>query len=171
MSTLLEELKKLDAQKMVFLGSGSAWLDIAKAGEMRKNGYLKKLSDREKQKLTNSLETAEKSLMWRLTHPPKWNPPTEKETLEDSINDYIHRMENRQKEIRSAQDSIVYRRGKVDRFVPLMEREVKDIYPRLSENGVCIVVHGEEDGDYWLVEEKYPNGIPEVNSDAGEDVW
>lgn len=45
----------------------------------------------------------------------------------------------------------------VSGFVPLEKREIIEIYPRLQNDGIVIIVDGTESGKYWDLKE-YENG-------------
>lgn len=38
-------------------------------------------------------------------------------------------------------------------FVPLKDRRIKDVYRRLGDDGIVIVLEGKEPGMYWTIEE------------------
>lgn len=42
---------------------------------------------------------------------------------------------------------------RVQDYVPLMEREVKAVYPRITDSGTVIIIEGEECGRYWSYSE------------------
>lgn len=39
--------------------------------------------------------------------------------------------------------------GVIDRFKPMRERMVKEIYKRISKDGIVITIQGDEAGKYW----------------------
>lgn len=160
MSTLLETLSGLDEQKIVFVGSDSAWFDVARAGEIRQWEYIQKLSRREKRKLVKAAKNAEAYLDKLLRNPPAWDGLVMGDTMENSIKKYLEKLSAHQKTISRAYNNVITRNRKVDSFVPLWDRQVREVYPRISDEGLCISLYGDEKGDYWFIEEKYPDGIP-----------
>ena len=53
---------------------------------------------------------------------------------------------------RKVRRTIENAKGRIERFVPFLEREVTDVYPRIT-GGTAIIVTGDENGWYWTEEE------------------
>lgn len=160
MSILMEVLNSFDPQQVVFVGSDTAWFDVARAGEMRQEKYIKSLSREQKREFEKMARNAKTSLDKLLKNPPAWGGLVAGDTMEHSIEKYIEILQAHQEAIRRAQKNVINAQQKVDSFIPLWEREVKEVYPRISDNGICVSLFGDERGKYWLIEEKYPDGIP-----------
>lgn len=41
----------------------------------------------------------------------------------------------------------------INNFVPIADRKILDIYPRIQKDGICIIISGSELGKYWDREE------------------
>ena len=160
MSNFMEVLNGFDPQQIVFVGSDTAWFDVARAGEMRQDKYIKGLSRQQKREFEKMARNAQISLYNLLKNPPAWGGLVEGDTMEHSIEKYMETLQAHQETIRRAQNNVIKAKQRVDSFVPLWEREVKEVYPRISDSGICVSLFGEERGKYWLIEEKYPDGIP-----------
>lgn len=46
-----------------------------------------------------------------------------------------------------------YNEKYISEFEPIPDRKVLEIYKRLQGDGICVIVTGAENGQYWSVEE------------------
>ena len=157
--TLLEFLNTLDPQELVFVGSGSAWFDIARAGQMRKDGYLSDLDKKEMEKLCKSRDGYNLNLL-RFSQSGVTIPNVKfSMTRGSEVQTFIEALSACAKRAEHELDEYIEADNMVTGYVPLAERKVLETYPRICEKGTCIVISGTEKGSYWLVEEKYKDGI------------
>lgn len=56
----------------------------------------------------------------------------------------------------------------VENFVPVMEREIIEEYPRLSEDGIVVIVKGGEAGAYWYKKEYDSKQVPQEEEGGNE---
>lgn len=158
MSKLKEVLDNLDPREVVFVGSQSGWFDIAYAGEMRRDGYLTNLSEKLYKRCVALRDVSERRFNEQLKAQVNWKEGSTLEQKHEAWKEYAAR-------VKKAYSFAVKSRDNVDGFVPLREREVKEIYERIQGDGTCIVVDGAEVGRYWVISEKYPGGMPQYSGE------
>lgn len=99
----------------------------------------------------------------------KYKEEKERYTLLQRVSDYnivtakIKRLTHRKSELKEA----------LLKSVPFEDRKVLDFYPRLSSDGLCIIIEGQEQGTIWTLEEYLSCGPKEdykyEEEDAGND--
>lgn len=168
MKPLPEVLGSLDSGTLVYLGSKSAFFDIATAGVMMSDGYLEQLTDILKRDTHSKAEAAKKRFNNALSHPPKWQGPNPGESIEKSIEEYITKMRRWPDKLVSKQKRKNTAIANANDFTPLEDRLVKDIYPRIDRTGVCVIVTGHESGGYWSLDEKQSGRVEMLLSEDYE---
>lgn len=158
--TLAEKLYTLDADTVVSIGSASAWFDIGYAGDIRRPEYLADLTEREYAKMCAIATKARRELMKLLTTARAWTPDDSK-PFDTTVREYADRLQKVAERIGDMLTKVHVSEAKVDRFTALGGREVLVEYPGKTDGvALRIRVAGDETGDYWLISEKYPDGMP-----------
>lgn len=152
--TLSEVLAEIDDKTLVYLGAQSSFFDIATAGDMKRGEYLDGLSNALYKLAERKVQSAKSNFMKALKNPPPWKRANEGDSDDKSIDKYIESMYQWPKRLKSMKDSIQAAECYFEMFVPLKNRVVKSVYPRMDRTGVCIVVYGNEIGGYWMLSEK-----------------
>ena len=93
------------------------------------------------------LQTAHKKLKEHLKRIKNLN-----EDLRKPVVDFAQ-TKTTQGKIRTAVEKAQYNENYISTFEPITDRKVLEIYERLQEDGICIIVTGAENGKYWSREE------------------
>lgn len=85
------------------------------------------------------------------------------ETVESYVNasarlyERLHRIADdvikRANEIKTAEKRLIHTREVLATFIPLGMRKVLEQYPRIQEDGIILLIEGEEPGLYWSIKE------------------
>lgn len=152
--TLSEALDEIDDKTLIYLGAQSSFFDIATAGKLKSDIYLDNLSLILYKTAEIKVQLAKSNFSKALETPPVWKGPKEDESEDKSIKKYIETMSRWPNRLKSMKDNIQVLENYFEMFVPLKDRVVRDIYPRLDGSGICVIIHGNETGDYWMLSEK-----------------
>lgn len=140
--TLDEAVREMDDNEIIHIGSASGFVYIGT--KQQYDQMIDSISDR----YHNFFKDAKK----RYTRKIKKYSEKLKALDEES--------ETYEKEYRMITECVQrYKRylkqvcGVIDRFKPMRERMVKEIYKRISKDGIVITIQGDETGKYWSKDE------------------
>ncbi len=74
----------------------------------------------------------------------------EKSLEEKYRNGYLEKLKKNDKKVKCLFDQTSMYEKYIMDFVPIKKRPVKEIYPRISKDGIVILVDGVEIGRYWM---------------------
>ena len=142
MKTLDEAVKKMDDDEIIHIGSASGFVYIGTKQQYEQ--MIDSISDRchkffkdAKKRYTRKI----KNYSEKLKSIDKESETYEKESR--MITECIQRYKRYLKQVC----------GVLERFKPMRERSVKEIYKRISKDGIVITMEGDETGKYWSKDE------------------
>ena len=134
-----EVIQEMDNETVLNVGSATGWFFVGKKEDYEKNiekisrSYLNAAKEREKNYREKIREANEVLADSRLTF-------DELSKMIKKIRRYLPRLKQEEKYI--------------DEFIPIKDRDVKSVYDKIKkEDGICIVVEGTENGNFWDREE------------------
>lgn len=163
--TLLEALATFDPNEIVHIGTkkGSGYFYIGHPQDF----------DEEKHSVESftNLKAAEAFYKDKLDNMDTYIIPrmalplfcSDGETVESYVNasarlyDRLHRIADdvikRANEVKTAQNKLLHTRELLETFTPIGVRTVLEQYPRISDDGIVLIINGEEPGMYWSLKE------------------
>ena len=134
-----EVIQEMDNETILNIGSESGWFFIGKKEDYEKNiekissSYLNNAKEREK-KYREKIREANEAL-------------SDNKITFDELTKMVKR-------IRTYFPGLKLVEKYINDFIPIKKREVKSIYDKdKKEDGICIVVEGTENGNFWDREE------------------
>ena len=178
---LIDKLKELNPNEIVFIGSNSAFFFIGTPSEFEEQRI--RLNSEWEDKFSRSLKNAENALaLHKSTKPAKNEPSTTKKVwnIDGNIGatrvavDYDEKLKNWETKLETLERSVTTRCAVLYNFTDFGEREVVDCYRNMNNDANIIIVKGEETARFWFREEylRYINGeevVIDSDSEGEED--
>lgn len=142
---LMEKLETLPNDTIVHIGARSSYFFIGTVDEFKEDADLlnKVLIERHK--------NAMKSMYYQMVAIIK--DCEERHKLETK-KAYCRRVTARMKMIQTICKRINTKADAITNHIDVRQREVIDEYPRISDEGICLIVSGVDMGSFWFKEER-----------------
>lgn len=150
---LINVLEKIEPDEIVYIGASSGFFFIGTAQDAINSiddislNFLSKMKDRRYIHFNKLDETIE-NIPVKKRHSPKWVKEARKYAR--NIEDKCNLIDAIEKDIKT--------------FKMISDRRVIEIFSRIQNDGMCIIVEGTENGAFWSIEE-YQNANKEKEDD------
>ena len=130
--TLKEYLEKADRETILHIGAGNSFFFVGPKGEFKSEDIDTFFKDNAKRRCENYVKCISRSLE-RVFN----------DGLEEKMKQQSHR---RIKEhLQPILSNVTY----LHDFAPVIDREVKEVYKRIQDDGIVVIIEGTEFGPYW----------------------
>ena len=140
---LIDVLLKINPDVVVHIGSKSSFFCICSAQELIRN--IDDISEKVHSDWKESYEKHRRNLERTLQNMPEFS--------ESGIKEYESLMDSWTNKVMIQIQSLKIDEANIKEFIPLKERKVKDTYERMSQDGICVILEGNEIGKYWSIDE------------------
>lgn len=156
--TLQEKIKKIkiDEGEYIHIGSGSGYFFVGTKEEYE--GWFDRISEEYRKRIEDKMIASAIALNKRKPFNPKIDVLSPTST--DEIGDYIKALLNFNRELKDKISKEIadvkhnyqtYHSSKkeLESWTDFKDREVKDVFDRISGDGVAVIIDGCENGNYW----------------------
>lgn len=140
---LKEFIEKTDDKTLFYIGANSAFMFAGYKPEYEEE--ITEISDRYYDSAQKGLK-ADKNTLKRLLETDIWYN-------DEPVEIYVQKLKNHSERIEQTVNRISERTLYIQNFTDLWEREIKEKYSRITDNGIVVIIDGTENGQYWDKEE------------------